>query len=673
MSGAAAVLRWVHLLAALVLVGVFALSVLAGRPRHPTARAWERRMLDLARVAGLVALVTAVGLLALNAAYVAGRPGAALDPVAWGRVLGATQYGAVWLLRTGVLLLLTALLWAREREDSTADWAALRGESWLLAAAGAGALAWAGHAAAVEADGGAALGADLLHLVAAGAWLGALGPLHLLLRAASSPGGADARPYAVLAARRFSKIALLAMLVLVATGLWNAWEQLGDIPSLLGTRYGWLLLLKITLLVPILALAAVNRSRLVPALPGDAETVGRPAMARLARFVAAEWMLALAILVVVAVLGATPPGKHDAPWWPLSFRLSWDAAAALPGVRTRVLIGGQIAVVGVLGLIVAVLLARARALAALAGVALVTIGLWVALPPLSVDAYPTTYRRTTVPYQVSSIAHGEALYRSHCVLCHGPAGWGDGPAGAGLPKKPADLTAPHTAQHTAGDMYWWLTHGIPAAGMPAFGAVLGEDDRWDLINYIRGLASGEQGRMLSATIEPNRPRIGAPDAAFAVGPAPSRTLKDFRGVKTLLLVLYSLPGSAPRMATLARAYETLQALGTEVIAVPLQRGEAPIARLGGNPPVYYPVVTEGAEEIAQAYGLFRRNLSPEGMKPDPSMPAHMEFLIDRAGYLRARWIAGEPGASWAEIPTLMAEIQALNRETPAPPPAEHVH
>ena len=673
MSGATAVLRWIHLLTTLVLVGVFALSLLAGRPRHPTARAWERRMLGLARGAGLIALATAVGLLALNAAYVAGRPGAALDPAAWIRVLGATQFGAVWVLRTGVVLLLTALLWAREREDSIADWAALRGQSWLLAAAGAGALAWAGHAAAVENDPGAALGADLLHLVAAGVWLGALGPLHLLLRDASRVQGADARPYAVLATRRFSQLALLAMLTLVATGLWNAWEQLGDVPSLLGTRYGWLLLLKIALLVPILGLAAVNRSRLVPALPGDADTVGRPAMARLARFVAAEWMLALAILAVVAVLGATPPGKHEAPWWPLSFRLSWDAAAALPAVRTRVLIGSQLAAVGVLGLIVAVLLARARAVAALAGLALVAIGLSVALPPLSVDAYPTTYRRTTVPYQASSIAHGQTLYRNHCALCHGAAGWGDGPAGAGLPKKPADLTAPHTAQHTAGDMYWWLTHGIPAAGMPAFGAVLGEDDRWDLINYIRGLASGEEGRMLSATIEPNRPRIAAPDAAFAMGPTPARTIKDFRGGKTVLLVLYRLPDSSARMATLARAYETLQALGIEVVAVPRDPGERPIARLGANPPVYYPVVTEGAEEIAQAYGLFRRTLSPEGMKPDPPMPAHMEFLIDRAGYLRARWIAGEPGASWADIPALMAEVQALNRETPAPPPAEHVH
>jgi hypothetical protein len=61
------------------------------------------------------------------------------------------------------------------------------------------------------------------------------------------------------------------------------------------------------------------------------------------------------------------------------------------------------------------------------------------------------------------------------------------------------------------------------------------------------------------------------------------------------------------------------------------------------------------------------------MTPDPPMPRHMELLIDRAGYLRARWIPGHPGASWSEMRALVGEIQALNREAPAPPPAEHVH
>src|SRR3990172_7089860 len=63
---------------------------------------------------------------------------------------------------------------------------------------------------------------DVLHLVTAGAWLGSLLPLALLLRRAASEAGADARPYAVLAVRRFSRVALAAMLLIIASGLLNA-------------------------------------------------------------------------------------------------------------------------------------------------------------------------------------------------------------------------------------------------------------------------------------------------------------------------------------------------------------------------------------------------------------------------------------------------------------------
>ena len=673
MTAVAAALRWAHLLFAFLLVGIFGLTLLAGRATHPTPRAWEARMLAWSRRAALAALGSGVLLLALQAAHVAGRAGAALEPAAWIGVLLGTQFGAVWLLRMGVILLLTALLLLREREDSTADWAALRVEGWLLAAVAAGALAWAGHAAAVEPSGRLALAGDLLHLVAAGVWLGALAPLVALLRAAATPAGADGRPHAVLVVRRFSQLALVAMLTLIATGLWNTWMQVGDVPSLIGTRYGWLLLAKLALLGPILVLAAVNRRRLLPALSGEAVTVGRPAMTRLARFVSFECLLALAIVAVVAALAVTPPARHDTPWWPLSFRLSWEATAGLPGVRTRFLIGSQIAVAGLLALAVALVLARARLLAAAAGLLLLAIGLATALPPLSVDAYPTTYRRTAVPFHASSISRGLELYRGHCAACHGVAGWGDGPGGAGLPRKPADLTAAHTAQHTAGDMFWWITRGIPAGGMPGFAAALSEEDRWDLINFIRALSAADSARMLSPAVEPNRPRVIAPDATTVLGPLPARSLKDFRGTRSVLLVFFTLPDSKRRLELLARSYETLQALNIEIVAVPLDSGDGVLSRLGGNPPIYFPVVTEGSEEIARAYGLFRRTLSPEGMTPDPPMPSHMELLIDRAGYLRARWIPGAGGPGWASLPALLAEIQQLNRETPAPPPAEHVH
>jgi len=666
-------LRFVHLVPALLLVGTFTALLAAGPRLHPTASRWEARLLRLARGLTVLLLVSGVAVLAQQAAHVVGRPAAALDPTSWAKVLVATQFGTVWLVRHGLLLLLVAFLFSREREAGPADWAAFRGEAWLLGAAGAGALAWAGHAAAVEPWGLAAALADALHLIAAGVWLGALLPLALLLRDASREDGADSRPFAVLAVRRFSTVAFLMMATLVLTGLWSAWSQVGDVPSLVGTRYGRLLMLKLLLLLPILTLAAINRTRLLPALGGEGATVGRPAMARLARFVASEWALGMAILGVVSVLGSTPPGRHDTPWWPFSYRLDYDATAGQPGVKARLFIGAQIGLVGVLAAMVGTLLARWRLGLVAGGAALLALGCWVALPPLGVDAYPTTYRRPAVPYNAISVAGGLGLYAQRCAGCHGAGGRGDGPEGAGLPRRPADLTAPHTGQHTAGDLYWWLTHGIPAAGMPGFADRLSEEERWDLINFVRALSASEQARMLGPVVEPNRPWLAAPDFSYAVGPGPGRALKDFRSRQAVVLVFFSLPDSRPRLELLARSYDTLRELGAELLAIPLHGGADVITRLGGSPPILFPVVTEGSVEIARAYRLFSRASLSERVRPDATDPRHMELLIDRGGYVRARWTPGSGSPGWANPAALVPQLQQLARETPAPPPDEHVH
>ncbi|HXG03525.1 MAG TPA: c-type cytochrome, partial [Candidatus Binatia bacterium] len=299
-------------------------------------------------------------------------------------------------------------------------------------------------------------------------------------------------------------------------------------------------------------------------------------------------------------------------------------------------------------------------------------GLSQALPPLSVDAYPTTYRRAPVPYAALSIASGRRLFREHCVACHGPGGAGDGPAAATLPRRPADLTARHTSDHTAGDLFWWLTHGL-GRGMPAFGQRLTEEERWDLINFVRALGAAEAARRLSPAVDPDQPRLAAPDFAFSVGPGLSGTLKDLRGRRTVLLVIFELPGSRTRLARLAQAYETLQGLGLEILAVPAEPAPGIITRLGTDPPILFPVVTAGAAEIVAAYGLLGRTLTPDGARAAGAAPAHMEFLIDRNGYLRARWIPGQGGPGWVEATALVPQIQRLNREAPAPPPAEHVH
>ncbi len=166
------------------------------------------------------------------------------------------------------------------------------------------------------------------------------------------------------------------------------------------------------------------------------------------------------------------------------------------------------------------------------------------------------------------------------------------------------------------------------------------------------------GRDARGSVEPERSWLIAPDFTFAIGPTPARALKEYRGRRIVLLVLYSLPGSRPRLAQLAQRYDILVTLGAEVVAVPTDAAPDAITRLGAEPRVFFPVVTGGADEIVAAYRLFAR-------------PPHAELLIDRQGYIRA--ISHGSGAA-TEMNALLAEIQQLNEEkVQAPVPEEHVY
>src|SRR5262249_19394259 len=229
--------------------------------------------------------------------------------------------------------------------------------------------------------------------------------------------------------------------------------------ALLGTPYGRLLLLKLALVCVALAAAALGRRRLLPRLGGEAATVGRPAMRRLTVSVGFEVACVLAVLVVVVLLGLSPPARPEQPDWPLSFRLALGALADTPDARPLVLVGSQIAILGMVAALSAMALRAARLPLLAGGVVLVLAGLTMAVPPFATDAYPTTYQRAAVPYQAASIAAGATLYARECATCHGPSGAGDGPGARTFSTPPPDLRAHHAALHTAGDLYWWITHG----------------------------------------------------------------------------------------------------------------------------------------------------------------------------------------------------------------------
>ncbi len=88
-----------------------------------------------------------------------------------------------------------------------------------------------------------------------------------------------------------------------------------------------------------------------------------------------------------------------------------------------------------------------------------------------------------------SIAAGQVLYSTYCVLCHGVFGKGDGPVGLTLNPRPADLSY-HAilGVHTDAQLFEWITNGFPGSRMPAWKSVISDTDRWNLVNFIRTLA-----------------------------------------------------------------------------------------------------------------------------------------------------------------------------------------
>ena len=151
--------------------------------------------------------------------------------------------------------------------------------------------------------------ADVLHLIGAAAWVGALIPLVVLL----AMTGHDAAGLAVArtATQRFSTLGIASVATLLGTGVVNTWYLVGSVAALVGSFYGRLLLVKMALFLGMVAVAASNWSRLTPQLVQDASgAAAQRARRRLCRNAAVEAFMGAAIIVVVAVLGTLPPASH---------------------------------------------------------------------------------------------------------------------------------------------------------------------------------------------------------------------------------------------------------------------------------------------------------------------------------------------------------------------------
>lgn len=235
----------------------------------------------------LLALAASIWLTLASVAAMAAIPVSGLDSDMLGAVLAATPLGSVLVIRA---LTLTALAIAACRRAPVA----------LLATLGTIALAsfaWTGHAGSTE--GGLGLIhrlADAAHLLAAATWLGGLA---MLTHALFAP---LAREEHVRRLASFATTGTMIVALMLATGIANTifivrW------PSNFATLWTQLLAVKITMFAAMLALAALNRWRLTPALEaGDHRSIRALRLS-----LCTETAAALAIVAVVAWLGTLDP------------------------------------------------------------------------------------------------------------------------------------------------------------------------------------------------------------------------------------------------------------------------------------------------------------------------------------------------------------------------------
>jgi copper resistance protein D len=288
-----ALLRGFHVAALLSLFGTLvSLAMVAPiglRDAGAAAAPARCRLISLARWSGGLALLIGACWIVLQASVIAGTTTIggtlhALVPVA-----RDTQFGNLVLIRFALLLVALPFLGGR-------GWRLV--VALLLTGTALAMQGGIGHAGATAgANRATLLTSEALHLLAAGAWVGGLLPLFLLV-------GSLPPPVAAAVCESFTPVGLSAVLIIAATALVQAWQWIGSVAGLFGTDYGRIALVKLGLFLLLLMLAGANRFILTNRLRDPTRPLTRQ---WLRASVAVEATLGAMVILVAAFLASGVP------------------------------------------------------------------------------------------------------------------------------------------------------------------------------------------------------------------------------------------------------------------------------------------------------------------------------------------------------------------------------
>ncbi|WP_159730675.1 CopD family protein [Methylosinus sp. Ce-a6] len=491
------------------------------------------------------------------------------------------------------------------------------------------------------------------HTLAGLTWVGGLlGLVHWMLTGRGKPPEVAWR-----IAERWSRVAKGAIIVVLISGLVLSWETVGSFGFMLATPYGRLLSAKLALLCAALLLA-LSLARYLT-LGSSKQQFDLAWYGKIGGF---EGACALGLLFIAGWIATITPAAHENNvYWPLPFRITF---AGTWGLKVTPWIdptwqwgvgGAALALVAAAAWFAP--LPRLRAWRKYSTPVLGGAAAVCGIVSLSVQAYPETYTDPPIPYTAASVKRGFETFQANCVGCHGVTGEGNGPMAKGLKVPPADLTAPHVATHTLGDIFHWLTYGGQSGVMPPFADTVDEDGRWDLINYLAVLSNSNQSRFLGPKgviqwlVAPN---FGLDDPKGEI-----IDVQKLRGVPTLVSFARCKPEDADfadRVASLKAAAETVKAMGAHHVTDYF--GECP-----ADPDALTPSHPDATE---LTYSIINHYLDEPVVNEIPE--GH--FLIDRSGYVRARF--RHFGADDGNLSLLKAQI-ALTAKEPVVYVSPHQH
>lgn len=118
--------------------------------------------------------------------------------------------------------------------------------------------------------------------------------------------------------------------------------------------------------------------------------------------------------------------------------------------------------------------------------------------------------KNPLPPTPGNVIRGRQAFSSYCVACHGLDGQATGvPFAAAMSPPIPDLHSPAVQAYTDGQLKWIVEHGLSPSGMPAAKGILGDEEMWAIVTYVRHLPAkgslGEPAMYSGDTSPPGHP------------------------------------------------------------------------------------------------------------------------------------------------------------------------